>query len=129
MTTTATKLRQIKEFARDAGVTVRALHFYNRLNLLEPAVLSELGYCLYGRVRTPLIVITARATLTAPRRPRASAVPLALREQSAPMEPPASAARSASFARSLPAPCSQVRCMRWRQTQKLLRDDEVWRSA
>ena len=48
MTTTAAKLRQIKEFARDAGVTVRTLHLYDRLNLLKPAALSESGYRLYG---------------------------------------------------------------------------------
>lgn len=45
----ATKLRQIKEFARDAGVTVRALHLYDRRGLLKPAALSESGYRLYGQ--------------------------------------------------------------------------------
>lgn len=45
----ATKLRQIKEFARDAGVTVRALHLYDRRGLLRPAALSESGYRLYGQ--------------------------------------------------------------------------------
>lgn len=49
MTTTAAKLRQIKEFARDAGVTVRTLHLYDRLDLLKPAALSESGYRLYGQ--------------------------------------------------------------------------------
>jgi DNA-binding transcriptional MerR regulator len=48
METTAAKLRQIKEFARDAGVTVRALHLYDRIGLLKPAALSESGYRLYG---------------------------------------------------------------------------------
>jgi MerR family transcriptional regulator, thiopeptide resistance regulator len=41
-------LRQIKEFAREAGVTVRALQFYDRLGLLKPAALSDAGYRLYG---------------------------------------------------------------------------------
>jgi MerR family transcriptional regulator, thiopeptide resistance regulator len=48
MTTTAARLRRIKEFARDAGVTVRTLHLYDRLDLLKPAALSESGYRLYG---------------------------------------------------------------------------------
>ncbi len=44
----AAKLRRIKEFASDAGVTVRTLHLYDRLGLLRPATLSESGYRLYG---------------------------------------------------------------------------------
>jgi DNA-binding transcriptional MerR regulator len=48
MTTGAAKLRRIAEFARDAGVTVRALHLYDRLGLLKPAALTESGYRLYG---------------------------------------------------------------------------------
>ncbi len=48
MQTTVAKLRQTKEFARDAGVTVRTLHLYDRLGLLKPAALSESGYRLYG---------------------------------------------------------------------------------
>lgn len=44
----AAKLLRIKEFARDAGVTVRALHLYDRLDLLKPAALTESGYRLYG---------------------------------------------------------------------------------
>jgi DNA-binding transcriptional MerR regulator len=48
MQTTLANLRQIKEFAREAGVTVRALHLYDRLGLLKPAALSGSGYRLYG---------------------------------------------------------------------------------
>jgi MerR family transcriptional regulator, thiopeptide resistance regulator len=48
MQTTVANLRRIKEFAREAGVTVRALHLYDRLDLLKPAALSEAGYRLYG---------------------------------------------------------------------------------
>ena len=39
---------RIREFAKLAGVTVRALHHYDRLNLLSPAHRSERGYRLYG---------------------------------------------------------------------------------
>ena len=38
---------RIQEFAKLAGVTVRALHHYDRLNLLSPAHRSERGYRLY----------------------------------------------------------------------------------
>lgn len=48
MRTGAAKLRRITEFARDAGVTVRALRLYDRLDLLKPAELTESGYRLYG---------------------------------------------------------------------------------
>jgi MerR family transcriptional regulator, thiopeptide resistance regulator len=48
MQTTLANLRRIKEFAREAGVTVRALHLYDRLGLLKPAALSESRYRLYG---------------------------------------------------------------------------------
>jgi MerR family transcriptional regulator, thiopeptide resistance regulator len=44
----AARLRRIKEFAGEAGVTVRTLQFYDRLGLLKPAELSESGYRLYG---------------------------------------------------------------------------------
>jgi DNA-binding transcriptional MerR regulator len=37
-----------KEFASLAGVTVRALHHYDRLGLLRPKQRSEAGYRLYG---------------------------------------------------------------------------------
>lgn len=39
---------RIHEFAKLAGVTVRALHHYDRLRLLSPAHRSERGYRLYG---------------------------------------------------------------------------------
>ena len=48
MPTAVAGLRQIKEFARDAGVTIRTLHVYDRLGLLKPAALSGSGYRLYG---------------------------------------------------------------------------------
>ena len=51
MVTGAAKLRRITEFARDAGVTVRALHLYDRLGLLKPAALTESGYRLYGEAQ------------------------------------------------------------------------------
>ncbi len=38
---------RIQEFAKLAGVTVRALHHYDRLNLLSPGHRSERGYRLY----------------------------------------------------------------------------------
>ena len=38
---------RIQEFAKLAGVTVRALHHYDRLKLLSPAHRSEQGYRLY----------------------------------------------------------------------------------
>ncbi len=41
-------LRQVKEFASEAGVTVRTLHLYDRLGLLKPAALSDSGYRMYG---------------------------------------------------------------------------------
>lgn len=43
-----TALYQIHEFAETAGVTVRALHHYDRLGLLKPAHRSESGYRLYS---------------------------------------------------------------------------------
>jgi DNA-binding transcriptional MerR regulator len=45
---TARRLRRVKPFAEDAGVSVRTLHVYDRLGLLKPAELSESGYRLYG---------------------------------------------------------------------------------
>jgi DNA-binding transcriptional MerR regulator len=38
---------RIQEFAELAGVTVRALHHYDRLKLLSPAHRSERGYRIY----------------------------------------------------------------------------------
>ena len=39
---------RIQEFARRTGVTVRALHHYDRLGLLQPRHRSASGYRLYG---------------------------------------------------------------------------------
>lgn len=39
---------RIKEFARHAGVTVRTLHHYDSLGLLQPGDRSAAGYRLYG---------------------------------------------------------------------------------
>ena len=52
---------RIQEFARLAGVTVRALHHYDRLQLLSPAHRSERGYRLYchedlGRLERILVL-------------------------------------------------------------------------
>lgn len=41
-------LYRASEFARLAGVTVRALHHYDRLGLLKPARRTASGYRLYG---------------------------------------------------------------------------------
>ena len=38
---------RIRQFSRLAGVTVRALHHYDRLGLLKPAARSAAGYRLY----------------------------------------------------------------------------------
>lgn len=48
MEATAERLLQAKDFAEQAGVTVRTLHVYDRLGLLEPAARTESGYRLYG---------------------------------------------------------------------------------
>ena len=52
---------RIQEFAKLAGVTVRALHHYDRLKLLSPAHRSERGYRLYchedlGRLERVLVL-------------------------------------------------------------------------
>jgi DNA-binding transcriptional MerR regulator len=39
---------RINEFARKAGVTVRALHYYHQLGLLKPAGRTEKGYRVYS---------------------------------------------------------------------------------
>jgi DNA-binding transcriptional MerR regulator len=52
---------QIKEFARRTGVTVRALHHYDRLGLLRPGVRTASGYRLYGE--SELIRLQQIATL------------------------------------------------------------------
>jgi DNA-binding transcriptional MerR regulator len=47
-TTTNQPLYQPGDFARRAGVTVRALHHYDRLGLLKPSDRTGAGYRLYG---------------------------------------------------------------------------------
>ena len=52
---------RIQEFAKLAGVTVRALHHYDRVGLLSPAHRSESGYRLYchddlGRLERILVL-------------------------------------------------------------------------
>src|SRR6266481_4267683 len=42
------KLFQAQEFAKLSGVTVRALHHYDRLGLLKPSRYSRAGYRLYS---------------------------------------------------------------------------------
>lgn len=42
------RLYRASEFARAAGVTVRALHHYDRLGLLKPSGRTASGYRLYG---------------------------------------------------------------------------------
>lgn len=44
----AQQLYRAKEFAQRAGVSVRTLHFYDRLGLLKPAARTRAGYRLYG---------------------------------------------------------------------------------
>jgi len=48
MQSIAPRLQHAKEFAEQAGVTVRTLHVYDRLGLLRPATRTEAGYRLYG---------------------------------------------------------------------------------
>jgi DNA-binding transcriptional MerR regulator len=48
MQTQSGRLRRIKAFATEAGVSVRTLHLYDRLGLLRPTAVSESGYRLYG---------------------------------------------------------------------------------
>ena len=43
------ELFKAQEFARLAGVTVRALHYYDRLGLLKPQQRSRAGYRLYAQ--------------------------------------------------------------------------------
>lgn len=51
MQATSEKLRAAREFATLAGVTVRALHVYDRLGLLPPAARTDAGYRLYGEAQ------------------------------------------------------------------------------
>lgn len=48
MQAAAQKFRQAKQFAKEAGVTVRTLHVYDRLGILRPAARTDSGYRLYG---------------------------------------------------------------------------------
>ena len=43
------KMYRVSEFAKATGVTVRALHHYDRMGLLKPSARSASGYRLYGR--------------------------------------------------------------------------------
>ena len=44
----STKLYKVREFAKLAGVTVRALHHYDRLGLLKPTARTNARYRLYS---------------------------------------------------------------------------------
>ncbi|MBI2927972.1 MAG: MerR family transcriptional regulator [Verrucomicrobia bacterium] len=48
MKTSSQTQYQAREFARRAGVTVRALHHYDRLGLLKPSARTVAGYRLYS---------------------------------------------------------------------------------
>jgi DNA-binding transcriptional MerR regulator len=90
---------RIQEFAKLGGVTVRALHHYDRLRLLSPAHRSERGYRLYchddlGRLERILVLrylglslrdIAAllNAPENAPDRPGADRLPVTLARQRA----------------------------------------------
>ncbi|WP_291571274.1 MerR family transcriptional regulator [Clostridium sp. UBA4548] len=41
-------LYMVKEIAKLTGVTVKTLHYYHKIGLLEPSEISEAGYRLYG---------------------------------------------------------------------------------
>lgn len=44
----AKKLQQVNDFAKLANVTVRTLHYYDRINLLKPKYYDKNGFRLYG---------------------------------------------------------------------------------
>src|SRR5712692_1172200 len=48
MTKRSERLYKTAEFAKLAGVTVRTLHYYDRLGLLKPSARTAKGYRLYG---------------------------------------------------------------------------------
>lgn len=50
MRNSAENLWQTNEFAKQAGVTVRTLHHYDRIGLLKPSRRSLKGFRLYGEV-------------------------------------------------------------------------------
>jgi DNA-binding transcriptional MerR regulator len=61
------KSYQSREFAQRAGVTVRALHHYDKLGLLKPGKRSRAGYRLYGDtdlIRLEQIVVLKSIGLT-----------------------------------------------------------------
>ena len=39
----------VKELAKLASISVRTLHYYDKIGLLKPAFRSEKGYRYYGR--------------------------------------------------------------------------------
>jgi DNA-binding transcriptional MerR regulator len=43
------KLYQVKELAQLAGISVRALHYYDEIGLLCPSARTDAGYRLYGQ--------------------------------------------------------------------------------
>ncbi len=49
MKSSSGKLFKASEFAKISGVTVRALHHYDRLGLLKPKGYSQAGYRLYSK--------------------------------------------------------------------------------
>jgi len=58
--TTTKRVCRVHEFAELTGVTVRTLHYYDRIGLLKPSQRNEAGYRLYGEhdfVRLEQIVV------------------------------------------------------------------------
>src|ERR1051325_11476921 len=49
MTKDDSKLMRVGELAKAVGKTVRAMHLYEELGLLEPAARSDGGFRLYGQ--------------------------------------------------------------------------------
>lgn len=49
MSTTTVKFWHIKEFSKITNVSVRALHYYESLNLLKPKIQPHNGYRLYSK--------------------------------------------------------------------------------
>src|SRR5689334_9405469 len=47
MTERAKTMYKVSQFAEKSGITVRALHYYDRLGLLKPSGRTESGYRLY----------------------------------------------------------------------------------
>lgn len=48
-------MRTVKEVSKLAGVSVRTLHYYDAIGLLEPTKVTDAGYRMYGRIQ-PLVV-------------------------------------------------------------------------